>query len=77
MHRHGSKIALYEQGNQYARMPLKWESWSGRNPPLLDHDHRLTNDPGPRRVLHPPGSAGIGEHEAWRYRVGTGSETNK
>ena len=35
------------------------------------------NDPGPKRVLPPPGSAGISEHEPWRDRVGTGSETNK
>jgi len=38
---------------------------------------RLTNDPGPRRVLHPPGSAAIGEHEARRDRVGTGSERGR
>ena len=36
---------------------------------------RLTNDPGPRR--DPPGSAAIGEHEARRDRVGTGSERGR
>ena len=60
-----------------------WIAWEPESPTHVhvrtrrQLDRRLTNDPGPRRVLHPPGSAGISEHEPWRNRVGTGSETNK
>jgi 5-methylthioribose kinase len=44
---------------------------------LIFTDHRLNNDLGLWRDLHPPGSAGNGEHEPRRNRVGPGSETNK